>query len=139
MKTYLKSAFVFLLFASLGFNYGCAGNKRIEGAEAPVAAEPVATPVAATPSTSYSVEKGDCLWNIAGKSDIYSDSFAWPLLLKANRDEIQDPDLIYPNQVLKVQKDISASEMTTVHQLSDKTPKYKEHSKPRASLPVNYF
>lgn len=138
MKTYLKSAFVFLLFASLGFNYGCAGNKRMEGAEAPANA-PVATPVASTPSTSYSVEKGDCLWNIAGKSDIYSDSFAWPLLLKANRDEIQDPDLIYPNQVLKVEKDISASEMSEARELSDKTPKYKPHSKPRASLPVNYF
>ena len=28
--------------------------------------------------------------------------FAWPIIYKANRDQIKDPDLIYPDQVFKV-------------------------------------
>ena len=28
--------------------------------------------------------------------------FAWPIIYKANRDQIKDPDLIYPKQVFKI-------------------------------------
>lgn len=51
---------------------------------------------------SYNVVKGDHLWGIAGKKDHYGNSFAWPVIYKANRDQIKNPDLIYPNQVFKV-------------------------------------
>jgi len=52
----------------------------------------------------YTVVKGDHLWGIAGKSQHFGNSFAWPVLYQANRDQIKDPDLIYPNQVFKVPK-----------------------------------
>ena len=52
----------------------------------------------------YSVVKGDCLWNIAKKKEHYGNGFAWPVIYKANRDQIKNPDLIYPKQVFKVPK-----------------------------------
>ena len=51
---------------------------------------------------SYKVVKGDHLWGIAGKQAHYSNSFAWPVIYQANRDQIKNPDLIYPDQVFKV-------------------------------------
>jgi nucleoid-associated protein YgaU len=47
----------------------------------------------------------DCLWNIAKKKDIYANAFAWPKIWQGNRDQIKDPDLIRPGQVLKIPAD----------------------------------
>ena len=44
----------------------------------------------------------DCLWNIAKKKTIYDDPWKWPKIYVENRDEIKNPDLIYPKQVLKI-------------------------------------
>lgn len=44
----------------------------------------------------------DCLWNISGKPDIYGDPFQWVKIWQANTDQIRNPDLIYPGQVLRV-------------------------------------
>jgi len=54
------------------------------------------------PVISYTVVKGDCLWNIAKKKEHYGNAFAWPVIYKANRDKIKNPDLIYPNQVFSI-------------------------------------
>ena len=51
---------------------------------------------------SYKVVRGDHLWGIAKKKEHYGNPFAWPIIYKANRDQIKDPDLIYPDQVFKV-------------------------------------
>jgi hypothetical protein len=51
---------------------------------------------------SYEVVKGDCLWRIAQKPEHYGNGFAWPVIYKANRDEIKNPDLIYPKQTFKI-------------------------------------
>ncbi|OGU30695.1 MAG: peptidoglycan-binding protein LysM [Ignavibacteria bacterium GWA2_35_9] len=52
----------------------------------------------------YTVVKGDHLWGIAKKKEHYGNGFAWPVIYKANRDQIKNPDLIYPKQVFKVPK-----------------------------------
>lgn len=44
----------------------------------------------------------DCLWNIAGKIDIYGDPFLWPKIWQANTDMIRNPDIIHPGQVLQL-------------------------------------
>lgn len=54
----------------------------------------------------YDVVRGDCLWIISGKSEIYSDPFKWLRIWSANRHEIRDPDLIYPDQRLRVPRQI---------------------------------
>ena len=46
--------------------------------------------------------KGEYLSMIAGYGQIYGDTMKWPRLYRANRDQIEDPDLIYPDQVLNV-------------------------------------
>jgi nucleoid-associated protein YgaU len=58
--------------------------------------------VEAPKEINYTVVRGDCLWNIAKKSTIYSNGFAWPNIYKANRDQIKNPNLIYPKQIFKV-------------------------------------
>lgn len=44
----------------------------------------------------------DCLWNIAKKPKIYANPFLWPKIWQGNRDQIKNPDLIYPGQKLKI-------------------------------------
>lgn len=50
----------------------------------------------------YTVVKGDCLYKISGYEKIYNDPVKWPVLYRANRDKIKDPNLIYPDWVLVV-------------------------------------
>ena len=50
----------------------------------------------------YTVVKGDYLWKIAKKDEFYGNGFAWPVIYNANRDQIKDPDLIYPKQEFKI-------------------------------------
>ena len=43
----------------------------------------------------------DCLWKISGK--MYDNrTWMWPIIWRANKFQIVDPDLIYPDQVLKI-------------------------------------
>jgi len=53
-------------------------------------------------SISYEVAKGDHLWGIASNDEIYGDAYMWPRIYRANREQIADPDLIYPAQMLTV-------------------------------------
>lgn len=46
------------------------------------------------------VVKGDCLWNIAKYA--YGDGFAYMTIYQANKKQIKDPNLIYPNQVFVI-------------------------------------
>ncbi|MEW6196280.1 MAG: LysM peptidoglycan-binding domain-containing protein [Bacteroidota bacterium] len=51
---------------------------------------------------AYTVVRGDHLWGIAKKKEHYDNPFAWPIIYKANRDQIKNPDLIYPKQIFKI-------------------------------------
>lgn len=44
----------------------------------------------------------DCLWNIAKKPSIYGNAFLWTKIYQGNRDQIKDPNLIYPHERLKI-------------------------------------
>jgi hypothetical protein len=59
----------------------------------------------------YTVKKGDNLPNVAARHDIYNDSFMWPLIYKANRDQIKDPKVLYGGQELKIPRDVSLDEI----------------------------
>jgi len=54
--------------------------------------------------TNYTVVRGDHLWGIAKKAEHYGNGFAWPMIYKANRDKIKNPDLIFPQQVFSIPK-----------------------------------
>jgi nucleoid-associated protein YgaU len=50
----------------------------------------------------YEVQRGDYLWRIARMPDIYGDAYAWIRIYTYNRDQIKNPDLIYPAQVFRI-------------------------------------
>ena len=49
---------------------------------------------------TYTVKKGDCLWNIAKKQ--YGNGAQYTKIYNANKDKIKNPNLIYPGQVLTI-------------------------------------
>ena len=49
---------------------------------------------------TYTVVAGDSLSKIAKK--FYGDANEWRAIFEANRDQIRDPDLIHPGQVLEI-------------------------------------
>ena len=58
-------------------------------------------PQAAPPEArTYTVASGDSLSRIAKRE--YGDASRWRAIFEANRDQIEDPDLIHPGQVLKL-------------------------------------
>lgn len=61
--------------------------------------------------SSYTVNKGDSLWRIAGKSEIYNNPYQWPLIYKANSGKIKDADLIYPGQEFSINSSASEAEI----------------------------
>lgn len=66
-----------------------------------VPARPATTaPKPATTSRTYTVKRGDCLWNIAKK--YYGKGNQYTKIYNANRDKIKNPNLIYPGQVLTI-------------------------------------
>ncbi len=52
----------------------------------------------------YQVLRGDNLWGISAKPTVYSNPYQWPLIYKANLNQIKDPDLITPGQVLAIDR-----------------------------------
>ena len=59
---------------------------------------------------SYVVQRGNTLWDISALPTVYKDPLLWPLLYRANRDQVNDPDLLYPDQRLTVPRDYSQEE-----------------------------
>jgi nucleoid-associated protein YgaU len=59
----------------------------------------------------YEVIRGDNLWNISGKGEIYANPYQWPLIYKANRDKISDADLIHPGQVFDIDRAASSADI----------------------------
>jgi nucleoid-associated protein YgaU len=62
-------------------------------------------------SLQYQVVRGDSLWSISGQQEIYNNPYQWPLIYKANRDQIKDADLIHPGQQFAVDRNPSAAEV----------------------------
>jgi nucleoid-associated protein YgaU len=51
---------------------------------------------------SYTVMKGDSLWMIAKRWEMYGDGRMWQRIFEANKDMVSDPNLIKPGQVLTI-------------------------------------
>lgn len=63
-----------------------------------------------TQLTSYTVKRGETLPQIAARPELYNDAALWPLIYRANRDQIRDPYQLWPGQVLKVPRNFSRDE-----------------------------
>ncbi len=92
---------------------GCvsAKSKPTEPAE-PAAPAPAATTISVPETiTRWTVVAGNHLWGISGTWEVFNLPEKWPLLYKANLDQIEDADLIFPGQVLEIPRDSSVDEI----------------------------
>lgn len=64
----------------------------------------------AQPAMTYRVRRGENLFAIAARRNVYGDALLWPLIYKANRDQIKNPQQIYPGQLLTIPRDVSEKE-----------------------------
>jgi nucleoid-associated protein YgaU len=58
----------------------------------------------------YTVRRGETLPQIAARPEIYNDSSLWPLIYRANRDQIRDPKRLWPGQSLRIPRRFSRDE-----------------------------
>ena len=58
--------------------------------------------VSQTYTVVYREVDTDCLWRISERPEIFANPFLWPKIWRANRRIIQNPDLIYPGQILAI-------------------------------------
>jgi nucleoid-associated protein YgaU len=72
-----------------------ASDATAAAAEAPPAAEQAAMPT----EGRLVIQPGNNLWRIS--KVIYGDGLKYATLYQANKDQIRDPDLIYPGQVFR--------------------------------------
>ena len=109
------------ILAAAAFATGCisAKSKPTEEAAAAEPAAAAAEETAAAPAPEpepavlkfWTVAEGDNLWGIACKEEVYNVPEKWPLIYKANLEQIEDADLIYPGQVLDIPRDSTQSEI----------------------------
>jgi LysM repeat protein len=62
----------------------------------------------ATSYDSYTVQKGDTLWSIAAKPEIYNDATKWRKIFKANEALLKSPDRIRVGMTLQIPRGGSA-------------------------------
>ena len=76
------------------------GTKTCTVVETGVTAESVRSSESASTPNTYTVVKGDCLWNIAKR--FYGDGSKYTVIFNANKSKIKNANLIYPGQVLTI-------------------------------------
>jgi nucleoid-associated protein YgaU len=57
------------------------------------------------------VSVGETLLSLSSRSDVYGEPFLWPLIYKANRDQIKDPQRIFEGQVFTIPRDKTQQEL----------------------------
>ncbi|UFS70270.1 DUF4398 domain-containing protein [Geomonas sp. RF6] len=74
------------------------------------------------PVTSYTVRRGQSLPLIAAQPEVYNDRNLWPLLYRANRDQISDPRHLWPGQVLRVPRNSSRDDVAEARRYALERP-----------------
>jgi LysM repeat protein len=138
MKKLLGLSVVLLTAFSLA---GCATTQQTGASK--TKAVPAETTEAATPAKKSSkhtikIEKGQTLWSIAKSDAAYGKSCNWPLIFKANKGKVQDPDLIYPGQVLIIPRGVPVTEKDSACEAATKYGPYEPHSTPRQDVKLDF-
>jgi nucleoid-associated protein YgaU len=70
----------------------------------------------------HTVMRNETLPQIAALADVYGDQMLWPLLYRANRDQIRDPAHIWPGQVLRIPRNLNNEEIAEARRYSQEKP-----------------
>jgi len=87
-------------------------QNKIADLEAKIAA--LRTKLPANMYDQYTVIKGDYLWKISKKEEIYNDPYQWIRIYCVNKDQIKNPDLIHTDQVLNIARGVGENEYLVV-------------------------
>lgn len=109
MKFRIRELLVIMMAG--GLIVGCASTPEAEPEPEPEPeveerAEPEPRPA---PEGNYTVRRGDSLWHISGRGEVYGNPYQWPLIFRANSDKIEDADLIFPGQQFTYPRNVSQS------------------------------
>lgn len=96
-------------------------RKRIEKAPQPAREKEKERDVRPLPFF-HTVKRGESLPQIAAQPDVYGDASLWPLLYRANRDQIRDPGRIWPGQVLRIPRNISRDDLAEARRYAQERP-----------------
>jgi len=84
-----------------------AAKKPVADAKRAQEKPPIQEPPAPKLLSEYRVRKGDTLQSIAAQPEVYGDPLLWPLIYRANRDQIKDPKEVFEEQVFVIPRDLS--------------------------------
>ena len=63
------------------------------------------------PVSRHTVKRGETFPQIAAQPEVYGDASLWPLIYKANRDQISNPAVLWPGQVLRIPRNADKNEI----------------------------
>ncbi len=91
-------------------------KEQARPAVAPVQSKPEEKAQPPEPVSEVEVQAGETLASIAERPEVYGDQDLWPLIYKANRDQIKDPREIFVGQNLVIPRDKTKAEIDAARQ-----------------------
>ena len=76
----------------------------------------------------HKVNRGESLWTISARPDIYANPFLWPLIWQTNKDTVKNPSNVREGQVLKIRPN------PTVNEVVDAVTYAREHTGTRINI-----
>ena len=68
--------------------------------------------------TRHTVKRGETLPQIAALDEVYGDSSLWPLIYRSNRDQISNPAVVWPGQVLRIPRNYDKNDISEARRFS---------------------